>query len=189
MVKQWLLGSALVALLAAPGASFAQDTTAAAAQRRVELERRLAARIGEVVRERLGLSADQTRRLQEVDRRYQPERRRLMHREMQARRELRQQIAAGDNADQRAIAALLDQLNAMQRDRLELHSREQRELAAFLTPLQRAQLLGLQADLHRRMLIMRRGRHTDRGARPGAGPEGRGGSHPPGERRYLTGPP
>lgn len=178
MNRRLLLAAGLTVALTVPAVSLpAQDTATAAVEHRHELERRLTARIGAVVREQLGLTADQARRLQEVDRRYQPERRRLMHQEMELRRGLRQQIAAGESADQRATAGLLDRLAALQRERLELQAREQRELAAFLTPLQRAKLLGLQADLHRRVILMRRGR-----------PDGHR-AHPPGEGRRRMAPP
>jgi protein CpxP len=186
-----LLAAGLIAAFTATGAPLAaQDTTSApaAAQRRADLERRLTARIGEVVRERLGLTAEQAQRLQEVDQRYHPERRRLMQQESEVRRGVRAQIAAGDNADQRATAALLDRFAALQRERLELQSREQAELAAFLTPVQRAKLLGLQADLHRRVMIMRRGRPHRRGAHPPGDSMEHRGMRPPGIRRGM-GPP
>lgn len=162
----WLLG--LVALVSAtPVAAQRRDTTArdgVSAEHRGQMERRLRARLGEVVRTQLELSEEQARQLAEVDRRYQPERRRLMGREMEVRQSLRRQVAAGEAADQQAVAGLLDQMLTLQRQRIDLMAREQGELAAFLTPVQRAKLISLQADLHRRVSTMRRTGPGGRGA-------------------------
>jgi periplasmic protein CpxP/Spy len=153
-MRRWILCAVAVLLTAAPAFAQSRDTAhrRGTAEQRAEMEQRLRARLAEVVRERLGLTAEQAARLQQVDQRYEPERRALMRREMQARRALRQQIAAGDTANQTVTAGLLDQMTAIQRERADLTAREQRELATFLTPVQRAQLLALQADLQRRVM-------------------------------------
>lgn len=165
-----LLALALVCgLVAAPASAQTRDS-AARAEQRAGLERKLRARLGEVVQQRLGLTAEQARQLEAVDRRYQPERRRLMQREMEVRRALRQQVAARDSANQTTTAALLDQMIGLQRERTELLAREQRDLAAFLTPVQRAQLIALQSDLHRRVMNARRGGGGRSGREPGRGP-------------------
>ncbi|CAN5125777.1 hypothetical protein BH23GEM2_BH23GEM2_04490 [soil metagenome] len=156
------------AVIAVPGGAQVGDTSArGSAEKRAVLERQLHARLGELVRTRLGLSAEQVRSLEEVDRRYQPERRRLMAREIEVRRALRRQVAAGDTADQVATATLLDQMIALQRERTDLLAREQRDLATFLTPVQRAQVIALQADLHRRVMSARRGGGSRSGGEPG----------------------
>ena len=125
---------------------------------RAEMERRFRARLAEVVRTRLQLTDVQARQLAEVDQRLEPERRRLMLREHEVHRQLRQQLSAGDTANQQAVARLLDEMLAIHRDRSELIAREQRELARFLTPVQRAKYVGLQADLRHRVEGMRRRR-------------------------------
>jgi len=160
----------LCGLIAAPASAQGRDS-AARAEHRADLERKLRTRLGAVVQQRLGLTAEQARQLEEVDRRYQPERRRLMLREMEVRRALRRQVTARDSANQATTATLLDQMIALQRERTELLAREQRDLASFLTPVQRAQLIALQADLHRRVMNARRG-HGGRspGREPGRGP-------------------
>ncbi len=165
-----IVALAAIALFAEVAEGQARDTSRGRGtpEQREQLERRFRARLAELVRERLGLTAEQARQLEEVDRRYQPLRRELTWREMQVRRSLRQQVDARDSANQNATAALLDQMIALQRERTDLAAREQRELATFLTPVQRAQLLALQADLHRRVM------NAHRGGRGGGGP-GRGG--------------
>lgn len=165
-----LLALALLSSLVAAPVSGQTRDSAARAEQRADLERKLRARLGEVVQRRLGLTAEQARELETVDRRYQPERRRLMQREMEVRRALRRQVAARDSANQTTTAALLDQMIGLQRERTELLAREQRDLAAFLTPVQRAQLIALQSDLHRRVMNARRGGGGRSGRQPGRGP-------------------
>ncbi len=158
MRRSLLAAAFLCTVIAVPGAAQVRDTSSRGpAEKRAVLERQLHARLGELVRTRLGLNAEQVRQLEELDRRYQPERRRLMSREMEVRRALRRQVSAGDTADQAATATLLDQMIGLQRERTDLLAREQRDLATFLTPVQRAQLIALQADLHRRVMNARRG--------------------------------
>jgi Spy/CpxP family protein refolding chaperone len=175
-MRSHVIAAAMTATLALSAGAQGRDTVPRGPQQRAEMEQQFRARLAAVVRERLGLTDDQARQLQEVDRRYEPERRSLMRREMQARRALRQQVEAGSGADQNATAALLDQLLAAQRERAELATREQRELSTFLTPVQRAKLLALQADLQRRVM------NAHRGGQEGGGREG-------GHRRERRAPP
>lgn len=168
-----LVSFALVVMglgFAAPSAAQVVDTSrrAGAIANRAEMERRFRARLAEVVRTRLQLTDVQARQLAEVDQRLEPERRRLMLREHDVHRQLRQQLAAGDTANQQAVARLLDEMLAIHRDRGELIAREQRELARFLTPVQRAKYVGLQAGLRHRVEGMRRKRGG-----PGRGGPGR----------------
>lgn len=55
---------------------------------------------------------------------------------------------------------LLDDMLRLQRQRFVLHEDEQRELALFLTPVQRAKYFGLQEQMRRRMEEMRTQRET-----------------------------
>lgn len=170
MIRPLLAAALLCGLIAAPASAQDRDSSMRAGHR-ADLERKLRTRLGEVVRQRLGLSPEQARQLAEVDRRYEPERRQLMQREMDVRRALRRQVAARDSANQTTTAALLDQMIGLQRERTDLLAREQRDLATFLTPVQRAQLIALQADLHRRVMNVRRGGGgRGPGREPGRGP-------------------
>jgi len=126
-----------------------------AAQRRAQLEGQLRRRIATVVKERLDLTDAQAEQLQEVERRSEQRRRDLIQREMRLRRELRQQLSPGVGADQQRVASLLDQIMAAHRERVAITEQEQRELARFLTPVQRAKYLGLQSELRRRIEGMR----------------------------------
>lgn len=141
------------------------------AQRRAALERQVRQRIAAVVKERLDLTDAQAQQLQEADGRSEQRRRDLMQREMGLRRDLRQQLSPGVAADQQRVASLLDQIMAVHRERVAITEEEQRDLARFLTPVQRAKYLGLQGELRSRIEGMRqRGEAMRR----------RGGVRPPG---------
>ena len=144
-----------------------------AVQRRAALENQVRQRIAAVVKERLQLNDAQARQLQEASARFEMRRRELLQREQRLRRDLRQQLAPGVAADQQRVASLLDQILAVHRERVTVTEQEQRDLARFLTPVQRAKYLGLQTELRSRIDGMRQGR---RGGRPGAA------QRPPGRR-------
>jgi Spy/CpxP family protein refolding chaperone len=140
-----------------------QPRDTVAAQRRAVLERQVRQRIATVVKERLDLTDAQAQQLQEVEGRSDQRRRDLMQREMRLRRDLRQQLSPGVAADQQRVASLLDQVMAVHRERVAITEQEQRELARFLTPVQRAKYLGLQGELRSRIEGMRqRGEATRR---------------------------
>jgi periplasmic protein CpxP/Spy len=147
-----LILSTLVAMLVATGVASAQEQQQKAPlnPRREMLEQRLRERTGEVVKQRLQLNDDQMRKLQASNKQFEVQRTGLLTRERDLRRELRQQIMAGDKANQNRVAELLDQTFVLERQRLDLVQSEQRELAKFLTPVQRAKLFGLQNELRRR---------------------------------------
>ena len=114
------------------------------------------------LRRRLNLNDAQMRQLGQVNDRYERERMMLLRQERQMRQALRQEVLAGDSADKAKVAELLDHALRIQRQRLDITEREQRDLAAFMTPVQRAMYVGLQDDLRRRLEEIRQQR------RPGA---------------------
>lgn len=122
---------------------------------RQALEQRVRQRMAAVVQQRLGLNADQMRRLGEVNRDMEGQRQLLNQQERDLRVGLRAEVMRGDSANQERVARLVDQLIDVQRRRIDLVSREQRALAAFMTPRQRAQYLAIQDQLRRRMEDMR----------------------------------
>lgn len=129
--------------------------------RREALEQRVRQRMAAVVQQRLGLNAEQMRRLGEVNRDTEAQRRLLQEQERDVRVGLRAEVVRGDSANQDRVARFVDQLIDVQRRRIELLSREQRALAAFMTPVQRAQYLAIQDQVRRRVEEMR--------GRPGRG--------------------
>lgn len=135
------------------------------------LERQFRERLANVVQRRLNLNDAQMRQLGQVNDRYEGERMRLLRQERQMRQALRAEVLLGDAADQTKVANLLDRALQIQRERLDVTQREQRELAAFMSPVQRAMYVGIQDDLRRRLEEIRQQR------RPGAAPLG--GRRPP----------
>ena len=159
MIRKTVFTFAVASLFAAGSAS-AQDPQKQPAPvnpRRQMLEERLRERTGEIVRRRLELTDDQMKKLQAANGQFEKQRGDLMMRERELRRELRQEIVAGDKANQNRVAQLLDQTMVLERQRLDLVQNEQRELAKFLTPVQRAKLFGLQNELRRRTQELRAG--------------------------------
>lgn len=144
----------------------------APAQDRQGLERQFRERLAQIVQRRLNLDAAQMRRLGDVNGRFEQERMRLLRDERQVRQALRAEVLAGDSANQTRVAELLDRALKIQHQRLDLTEREQRELAQFMTPRQRAMYFGIQDDLRRRMeeLRQQRQRQQRRGGPPGMGP-------------------
>ena len=122
---------------------------------RAEMEQRMRERLGGVLKERLSLNEQQMSKLQETNRRFEEKRRLLVDQERDIRMSLRDEMIAADSARQTQVSGLLDRMLKVQRQRLELLEQEQKELAAFLTPMQRAKYLGIQEGMRRRMQNMR----------------------------------
>lgn len=137
--------------------------------RREMLEQRLRERTGEMVRRRLELTDDQMRQLQTVNRQFERERGALVMREREMRRELRGQMML-EKPDQNRVSQLLDQTIQIERQRLDLVQAEQRELAKFLTPVQRAKMLAIQSELRRRAQELRKMPPRRGNAGPGGPP-------------------
>ena len=127
----------LWALAATTGS--AQDSmppdSARAEQLRQELESRFAAR----VQEQLGLTDDQSRRMGRTVRDYFRKRRALEMEEQGLRRDAAAQLRPGVAADTDRLNKVLDQLVEVRIRYAQSYRDESRELASFLTPVQRAQ--------------------------------------------------
>lgn len=137
--------------------------------RREALERRVRERIAAEVQDRLQLTDVQTQRLGETNRKFEERRRLLLAEERTTRMGLREQLMRGDSADQKRVGTLVDQLISVQRRRIDLVEQEQRELAGFLTAVQRATYLSMQDQMRRRMEEMRGGQRRGGRGRPGSG--------------------
>jgi hypothetical protein len=128
-------------------------------------EQRFRRGLGRIVKARLGLTDAQMAKLQETNRKYEPQRVRLLEREREVRVGLRAELVT-DSSNQPRVGALIDQWLKVQRERLDLVEAEQRDLAQFLSPVQRAKYVVLQEELRRRAEKMRRARQEQRqGAR------------------------
>jgi hypothetical protein len=126
--------------------------------RRQQLEQQLRQGLWRIAKQRVGFTDDQMTRLEETSRRYDGRRRALNMDERAQRLALRQEILAEGKADQELVARSLDRLIQLQRERIELQAQEQKEFAAFMTPIQRAKYAALQEQVRRRMDALRRQR-------------------------------
>jgi hypothetical protein len=89
--------------------------------------------------------------LREINQRHAPERQELFRQEREARLGVREAVLTGGPEAEKRVAGLLEQIFGIQERRLDLVRREQKELATFLTPVQRAKYLELQERLRRRV--------------------------------------
>jgi len=150
----FIVGTALATAPQLPAQSAAptRDTATSALQARVR--QRLAA----VAKQRLELTDDQMRQLTAVNASYETRRRTLMTQERDARVTVRGELQRGKQADQKRVDGALADLFRIQRARIDLAEQEQRDLAKFMQPSQRAGYLALQEQLRRRVDQMRKRR-------------------------------
>ncbi|MEJ7808999.1 MAG: hypothetical protein WKG32_01150 [Gemmatimonadaceae bacterium] len=158
------LRAAVAAAVIATSIFFGRTVPAQRAQQqggrlpRAALERRVQARFADVVRARVGVNETQMRQLTATNRKFEAERRLLIEREREVRVGLRAEVLAGASANDTLVSRLLDQLVSVQRERVALVEAEQRDLAMFLSPVQRARYLAVQDQIRRWMEEMRRER-------------------------------
>ena len=149
-------------------------------EQRRQMERRLKDRIDQIVRKRLALTDEQFGKMREVATRIEDDRRALRNEEMSTRFAMRRELLAGEMADEKRVSVLLDDMTRLERRRLEMQEREQRDLAKFLSATQRARYIGLQDELRRGMQdVQRRRMGVDSGMAP-LRPQGRRMPPPPG---------
>ena len=125
--------------------------------RRQQLEQRFRQRSEQVVRDRLNLSDEQVTRLRAVNANIGTERNALVEQERAVRSGLRDEMSKGGAADQSRVAQLMAQARDLQSRRFALQQTEQQQLSGFMTPVQVAQYVGLQAQLRQRMRQMQQG--------------------------------
>jgi hypothetical protein len=159
-VRFSVIGSRLVllgALALAPDTAAGQDARPADPPlQRSRLEGEIRRTFARAVRERVGLSEDQMRRLAPLTERHEQQRRTLQQEERRARVALQTQLRS-EAPDTAAVSRLLDTLLDVQRRRMQMIEGEHRDLATVMTPVQRARYLGLQEQVRRRMEQMRQG--------------------------------
>ena len=148
MIKLRLALASLSLLLAA--AVNAQPVTSPANPNRAALEQSFREQSARVAQRRLGLTDAQLAQLAQSNARFAPQQNQLVVQERETRRQLRVEMTAGNQANQQHVSALLDDAVRLQKQRIALVEAEQQDLARFLTPVQRAGYLALQAQVRRR---------------------------------------
>lgn len=151
---------------------------------------KLQARVDQVLRNRLSLNDEQFTKLRALNTRLDEEKRSIRTEEAQTRKALRDELLPGATPNEAHVAELLDRLPNIERRRVALQEREQKELAAFMQPAQRARYFALQDEIRRSLQDVQRmrGEPGDSLGRGGQlmGPATRGG---PGGRLRPPPPP
>jgi hypothetical protein len=121
---------------------------------RPALQRQVRQAFNQAVRRRLKLSDEQMRSLQQVNRKYDGQRRELLRSERTSRQGLAaamQDTTVADQARQAKVSQYMDELVQANRRRADLLENEQKDLAGFLTPMQRAQFSAMRDRFNRRV--------------------------------------
>ncbi len=135
-----------------------------------EMEQQVQRRIGAMLKERLSLTDDQLVKLEAVTMKLERDRRAVRGEEFRLRSAMRRHLLAGDAASNDSVAPLLDRLPALERRKIDLMELEQRELAQFLSPVQRARFMALQEEIRRNMDEIREKRTPGTPSRSGDRP-------------------
>ena len=138
---------------------------------RPALEQQFRERVAKLAQQRIGLSDAQMGQLQESNTRFGPRLNQIAAQEHETRRQLRLEMTA-TTPNQQHVSTLLDQAIQLQRQRIDIVEQEQKDLARFMTPVQRARYAALQQQFRRRAQELSRGDQSQRGyggkgARPG----------------------
>jgi hypothetical protein len=149
-MKRGRLGLAALFLLFAASGVIAQPVAGPANPNRAALERHFREQSAKVAQQRLGLTDAQLAQLAQSNARFAPQQNQLVVQERETRRQLRMEMTAGNQANQQHVSALLDDALRLQKQRIALVEAEQKDLARFLTPVQRAGYLSLQTQVRRR---------------------------------------
>ncbi len=149
MMRRRLGVTALFSLLVATTVD-AQPVAGPANPNRAALEQRFREQSAKVAQQRLGLTEAQLAQLAQSNARFAPQQNQLVMQERETRQKLRVEMTAGNQANQQHVSALLDDALRLEKQRIALVEAEQKDLARFLTPVQRAGYLALQAQVRRR---------------------------------------
>ena len=140
----------IVAMIALPAVLNAQAVSTPQQGNRAALEQQFRERTARLTKQRLGLTDAQLDRLEKTNARFAPQLRQLGAQEREMRQQLRQELMAGNAANQQRVGDLLDGAIRLQKQRIAIVETEQKELAGFLTPVQRARYIALQAQFRKR---------------------------------------
>ena len=174
-----ILTIACAATLSAQGQGVRRQQRAAAGDSvppaRANLEQLVRQRMAQVTKQRLNATDDQMVKLQASNQKFDEQRRLILQQEGQARKALREEMLNPDETHQARVAELLDRVVKMQRQRADIQEEEQKELANYLTPLQRAKYFALEQQIRQRVTQLRQAQQQGRLGRAGVPGPGRGG--------------
>ena len=144
----------LSAMLVGTASVAAQPAKTIAPQRPV-LEQALRQRMAAITKQRLGLTDQQMTQLEQSNSRFSPQLTQLLANERATRQQLRLELTSA-TPNQQHVSALIDQSIDLQKQRVSIVEAEQKDLARFMTPVQRAKYVALQAQFRRRAQEMAR---------------------------------
>jgi hypothetical protein len=153
-MRAWWLGLAALVLAGSAGSLPAQEP-APSRPRLEELRRRVRERFSERVQDELRLTPDQMRRLRGTVSDYGGRRRELEARQREIRQALAGQLRPGIAAVPDSVGRLTDELMDLRVRYAESFRTEQRDLARYLDPVQRAKLTLLRDRLLNRAQLWR----------------------------------
>jgi flagellar biosynthesis chaperone FliJ len=145
----------------------AQGVAPAPGRNRPALEQQFRERTAKLAQQKLGLTDAQLGRLEQSNARFAPQLRQVAAQEREIRVQLRQEMTAGNSANQQHVSDLLDGALRLQKQRISIIESEQKDLATFLTPVQRARYLALQSQFMKRAQEL-----SGEGGRKNQGPGG-----------------
>jgi Spy/CpxP family protein refolding chaperone len=145
------------------------------------LRRQIEERFSQRVQQQLGLTADQTTKLRATQEQFGTRRRAVMRQQLERRLALQGQMRPGEAANADSVRKLMDGMQAGRAEMLKIEQDEDREMAGYLTPVQRARYQMMRQQLLERVNQMREQRRGRMG--PGARGPGRAGMRPEGGRR------
>jgi Spy/CpxP family protein refolding chaperone len=160
----------VLVLTLAPSLAAQQDSTGPGdGPERERLLQQVERRFGEVVQQQLGLRDDQAGRLRATEERFRARRRDILRRQLALRFGLQGQMRPGQSADADSVRKLMDEIQTNRAELFQLEQQQDREMAEYLTPVQRAQYQMLRERLLRRLAEVRRERVRSGVARPREG--------------------
>jgi protein CpxP len=142
-----------------PAAAQRADSVAKTDSLRHQIEERFGSR----VQEQLGLTNEQTAKLRATSQRFGARRRELHARHRQLREGLSAQLRPGVAANQDSVAKLTDAMIELHVASAQATRDEMREVAKYLTPVQRARFFVMRDRLHHHMKEAREHRGMRRG--------------------------
>ncbi|MFL5599116.1 MAG: hypothetical protein ACJ78I_01825 [Gemmatimonadaceae bacterium] len=164
LTRAFVLG---VALMLSGSAGYAQDAKVPANANRPALERQVRERMAKLAQERIGLTNAQMSQLEQSNARFAPRLGQIAAQERESRRQLRAEMTS-TAPNQERVSLLLDTSLQLQKQRIALVEEEQKDLARFMTPVQRARYIALQQQFRRRAQeLSRQNEFGPRGGRPG----------------------
>ena len=159
------VGLAAVAMTLSGAVAFPQPVRAPANANRPALEQQFRERVAKLAQQRIGLSDAQMTQLDQSNARFAPQLNRIAMQERQTRQELRMEMTS-PSPNQDHVNALIDQSLQLQQQRITIVQQEQKDLARFMSPVQRARYIALQQQFRRRAQELARQDPAQRGMVP-----------------------